>query len=128
MNRRVVIAIVVAAVLGVAVVVGLLVYVIRSGITGGIDAEFGDQHLKTTVALLELHRTRYGRYPDSLNDLKFIGEWDRIALSRVAYAPNPSRDAYYVEVTTGWVGKPTLSLPDEFWQGTGYRPALKPRR
>ena len=127
MNKRLLLTIMAIAVLALLLGGGLLFYVLRSGMTSGIDAQFGDQHLKTTVALLELHRTRYGAYPDSLADLKFIGEWDRIALSRVAYTPAPDRRTYYLEVTTGWLAKPSLTLPEEFWRGTGYSPALKPR-
>ena len=126
MNKRLLVTLGAVAVLALLVGGGLLFWVFRSGITGGIDAQFGDQHLKTTVALLELHRTRYGVYPDTLGDLKFVGEWDRIALSRVAYTPAPDRRSYYLEVTTGWLAKPTLSLPEEFWRGTGYRLGLKP--
>ena len=88
---------------------------------------FGDQHLKTTVALVELHKLRYGRYPKSLRELKFAGDWDRIALDAVAYYTNPEGTAYYVEVERGWAGKPTLDMPAEFWKGTGYSPALKPK-
>ena len=91
-------------------------------IPGGPDQMFGDQHLKTTVALLELHKVRYKKYPASLKDLKFIGDWDLIALRSVSYLPNKDRTAYYVEVQRGWIGKPHLEMPREFWQGTGYRP------
>ena len=88
---------------------------------------FGDQHLKTAVALIELHKVRYGKYPDSLRDLKFTGQWDPIALQRVSYFPNADHSAYYIEVEQGWVGKPTLEMPEEFWKGTGYSPALRPK-
>ena len=37
--------------------------IIASGITRVPDNLFGDQHLKTTVALIELHKVRY--YKDS---------------------------------------------------------------
>jgi hypothetical protein len=40
----------------------------------GPDNMFGDQHLKTAVALIELHKVRYGKYPDSLRDLRFTGQ------------------------------------------------------
>jgi hypothetical protein len=50
---------------------------------------FGDQHLKTTVALIELHKVRYGKYPDSLSDLKFTGECDQIALQGVSLPTQP---------------------------------------
>jgi len=49
------------------------------------------------------------------------------AIQQVRYCPNAARTAYYIEVETGWVGKPTLTMPDEFWRGTGYDPRLKPK-
>jgi len=100
--------------------------IIRSGITKGPDNLFGDQHLKTAVALIELHKVRFGKYPSSLSDLKFTGQWDQIALQSVRYYPNADRTAYYIEVERGWVGKPDLEMPDEFWHGTGYTTSLKP--
>ena len=101
--------------------------IIGSGITPGVDNTFGDQHLKTAVALIELHKVRYGKYPDSLSDLKFTGQWDQIALQSVRYYTNAGRTAYYLEVERGWLGKPHLEMPEEFWRGTGYSPSLKPR-
>jgi hypothetical protein len=101
---------------------------IASGITKGPDNMFGDQNLKTAVALIELHKVRYGKYPDSLQDLRFIGQWDQIALNSVSYYPNENHSAYYIEVERGWIGKPTLEMPDEFWKGTGYSVALKPHQ
>jgi hypothetical protein len=92
-----------------------------------MDNQFGDQWLKTSVALIELHKVRYGKYPHSLSDLKFIGAWDPGALQNVRYHPNADRSAYYLEVKTGWMGKPELRMPDEFWRGTGYDPTLKPK-
>src|SRR3954465_1863887 len=72
---------------GAVCIGGLIYYVSTSGITRPFDNMFGDQHLKTTIALLELHKTRYGRYPESLKELKFAGEWDQMALSAVRYYP-----------------------------------------
>jgi hypothetical protein len=124
---------IVVIVVGSLVVVGALClgaviyYVSTSGITRPFDNMFGDQHLKTTISLLELHRLRYGRYPQSLKELKFVGDWDQLALSAVRYYPASDGSKYYVEVARGWVGKPVLEYPPEFWQGTGYSPSLKPR-
>jgi hypothetical protein len=101
--------------------------IIASGITKGPDAMFGDQHLKTAVALIELHKTRYGKYPETLRDLKFTGQWDLIALQNVGYYPNAERTGYYIEVQRGWIGKPSLQMEDEFWRGTGYSASLKPK-
>jgi hypothetical protein len=106
----------------------VLRYVGTTGITRVFDNQFGDQHLKTAVALIELHKTRYGRYPDSLRDLRFTGEWDAMALNSVAYYPSPNRDAYYVEVERGWIGKPALDVPAGFWEGTGYSESFKPAK
>jgi hypothetical protein len=120
---------IIVGVLVVAVVGGgIIAYrsLIASGITSAFDNKFGDQHLKTAVALIELHKIRFGKYPDSLRDLKFTGEWDQIALMSVRYCPSPNRDAYYIEVERGWIGKPTFTMSPEFWKGTGYSPALKP--
>ena len=112
--------------IGVVVTILVIRSFLASGVTAGPDQMFGDQHLKTVVALVELHKVRYGSYPASLNDLKFIGDWDEIALNSVSYIASSDRQHYYVEVERGWVGKPALDLPAEFWQGTGYDPQLKP--
>jgi hypothetical protein len=125
-------AFVVLVVVAVLVLIATGIFAVRSiiasGITKGPDAMFGDQHLKTTVALIELHKVRFGKYPGSLSDLKFTGQWDQIALQSVRYYPNADRTAYYVEVERGWIGKPDLVMPDEFWRGTGYTVSLKPTR
>lgn len=120
------IVIVIAALLLVAGATLSVRWVVRSGITMGPDNLFGDQNLKTAVALIELHKVRYGKYPASLSDLKFTGQWDQIALHSVRYYPNADRTAYYIEVERGWIGKPDLKMPDEFWRGTGYTESLKP--
>ena len=128
-RRRVV---VVVAVIGGALLIllvgGIFIFrsIVGSGVTMGLDNTFGDQHLKTALALIELHKIRYGKYPDSLSDLKFTGQWDQIALQSVRYYPNADRTAYYIEVERGWIGKPNLKMPPEFWRGTGYSPSLKP--
>src|ERR1700677_3082176 len=116
-----VIIVVCATILALIVGSGLAVRLIgKTGITKETDNLFGDQELKTAVALIELHKVRYGRYPDSLSNLKFAGQWDLTELRHVRYYPNADRTAYYVEVESGWVGKPDLKMPDEFWQGTGF--------
>lgn len=119
-----------AVVLGI-VLVGAIAAVATSrfpGATGGIDEMFGDQHLKTTVALVELHQRRHGRYPETLDDLRFTGEWDRIALTSTQYCTNAEGSAYYVRVKRGWMGEPDLSMPEEFWQGTGFSRSVGPCR
>ena len=62
-----------------------VIYIAAPGGARLLDNEFGDQHLKTTVALLELHEVRHGKYPDSLSDLEFTGQWDQNALQNAHY-------------------------------------------
>ena len=81
------------------------------------DAKFGDQHFKTAIALIELHKTRFGTYPDTLKELKFVGEWDALALSGVEYRRVDA--GYELNLVRGWVGKPEVSYPPEFWKGLG---------
>ena len=81
------------------------------------DEQFGDQFFKTAISLIELHRIRFGSYPDSLADLKFIGQWDQAVLSSVEY--KKVENGYELNLTRGWMGKPSLNYPREFWQGLG---------
>jgi hypothetical protein len=108
----------------------LVIVVLSFGFSGcnvqkEFDQKFGDQHFKTSVALIELHKVRFGEYPNSLKDLKFTGEWDQIALGSVKY--KRVANGYELDVVKGWVGKPELSYPDEFWKGLGVvRSNMKP--
>ena|SRR5512138_1823368 len=83
------------------------------------DAKFGDQNFKSAIALIELHRVRFGSYPDRLSDIKFTGDWDGIWMSAVEYKKLP--DGYELNLIRGWVGTPDLSYPPEFWRGLGLR-------
>lgn len=82
------------------------------------NKKFGDQHFKTAIALIELHKTRFKEYPASLDSLKYTGDWDKMIWSSVKYEKLDS--GYALNLTNGWVGKPnTLKYPKEFWQGLG---------
>lgn len=123
----------VAAIAGALLLCGVIgvvaiVVVARSGITRPIDNVFGDQHLKTVVALVELHKVRFGEYPRALSDLRFTGEWDAVHIASVAYCPADDRRSYHVEVTRGWAFKPDITPSPEFWRHTGFNPALGPCR
>lgn len=124
MKRSNVVVLLTCFVIGIvlAALVGWRIY--KSNFWHGPDAQFGDQHLKTTVALVELHKTRYGRYPSGLEELKFLGDWDPIALNSVRYVANAEGTRYCVEVERGWIGKPKLDVPADFWRNTGYDPSL----
>ena len=89
------------------------------------DQKFGDQHFKTSIALIELYKVRFGEYPNSLSELKFVGEWDHIALGSVSY--KRVANGYELDVVKGWVGRPELSYPVEFWKNLGVvRSNMKP--
>ncbi|PYP18595.1 MAG: hypothetical protein DMD54_04840 [Gemmatimonadetes bacterium] len=83
------------------------------------DAKFGDQNFKSAIALIELHKVRFGSYPDHLSDLRFTGDWDQIWMSAVKYTK--LSDGYELDLVRGWVGTPDLSYPPEFWRGLGIR-------
>lgn len=84
------------------------------------NQKFGDQHFKTAIALIELHKIRYGEYPGSLDSLTYLGDWDQIAFSSVRYTKHP--DGYELDLLNGWMGKPEeLEYPPEFWSGLGLK-------
>jgi hypothetical protein len=71
----------------------LLIIIILSGcIPKGIkdfnesaNQKFGDQHFKTAISLIELHKIREGEYPAALDSLQYLGDWDKIIFSSVKY-------------------------------------------
>jgi hypothetical protein len=80
--------------------------------------KFGDQHFKTAIALIELHKIRFGEYPASIDSLKYTGDWDQIAWMSIEY--HKLDTGYELNLTKGFMGKPaTLHYPDEFWKGLG---------
>jgi len=81
------------------------------------NRRFGDQHFKTVISLVELHKIRTGSYPKSLNDIQFKGDWDAIAISSVEYEKTES--GYNLKLINGWAGMPKLSYPKAFWKGLG---------
>ena len=120
----------IVGVLTLVMLVGGVIYGIQfiseHGVTESVDRTFGDQHLKSAVAMLELHHRRFGQYPDTLKAIKFTGEWDQIWMQGTRYNPSDDRQSYYIEVEQRWIGKPGLTMPDEFWKNTGYDEALRP--
>lgn len=81
------------------------------------DNQFGDQHFKTAITLIELHKVRYGDYPKSLADLKYTGDWDQLAIQSVSYQKVDK--GYVLNLERGWVGKAELEYPPDFWQNLG---------
>ena len=82
------------------------------------NQQFGDQHFKTAISLIELHKIREGVYPESLDSLKYIGDWDGIIFTSVEYKKIDK--GYELNLTNGWLGKPEeLKYPKDFWKGLG---------
>lgn len=81
------------------------------------DKKFGKQNFVSAIALIELHNTRNGNYPESLSDLQFLGDWDAIWISAVKY--KKTKDGYDLHLTRGWVGVPDLTFDIKFKQGLG---------
>lgn len=124
MKRSHAVTILICAAIGISLVALVGWRISQSNFWRGADVQFGDQHLKTTLALVELHKVRYGRYPAALSDLKYLGDWDPIALQSVRYVANPAGTRYCLEVERGWVAKPQLEVRADFWRNTGYDPSL----
>jgi ATP-dependent Clp protease ATP-binding subunit ClpA len=78
-----------------------------------------DQRFKTAIGLIELHHVRFGSYPNSLDDLQFLGGRDRVALAGVRY--EKLRDGYALDMISGEGSTPDLSYPSDFWHGLGLR-------
>ena len=84
------------------------------------NEQFGDQHFKTAIALIELHKIRKGAYPAKLKDLEYTGDWDQIIFRSVKY--KKLDEGYELDLVNGWMGKPQdLTYPDDFWNGLGLR-------
>jgi hypothetical protein len=63
------------------------------------DKEFGDQHFKSAIALIELHKVRFGVYPEQLSELRFSGAWDATTISCVKY--KKVEDGYELDLVRG---------------------------
>jgi hypothetical protein len=82
------------------------------------NEKFGDQHFKTAISLIEMHKLRNGSYPEKLDSLKFLGDWDQIIFHSVKY--KKLSVGYQLDLTNGWIGMPKqLKYPAEFWKGLG---------
>jgi hypothetical protein len=85
----------------------------------GADEKFGKQNFVSAISLIELHKTRNGTYPNSLSDLKYLGDWDPIWISAVKY--EKVFDGYNLFVERGWMGKPNLEFQSGFKHGLGLK-------
>ena len=78
-----------------------------------------DQRFTTAIALLELHRLRFGTYPESFSDLQFVGVYDVRMLQGLRY--EKLSEGYSLDIVMRTGTTPDLSYPAEFWKGLGIR-------
>lgn len=95
----------------------LLLTLASCGADRAAVGRFADQDFKTAIAVIELHNTRFGRYPTSLEELRFLGDWDRSSLVSVEY--RPLVDGYELNLIGPWSEAERPSYPVEFFQGLG---------
>jgi hypothetical protein len=82
--------------------------------------EVGDQQFRSAIAIIELHKVRYGEYPESTSDLRFLGELDQKAIGAVTY--QRMANGYRLDYTNGTMGEiPDLSFATGFREGLGLR-------
>lgn len=82
-----------------------------------------DQHFKSALNNIEMHKLRFGTYPSTFRDLKFLSldssfissmEYQRLDTGyRLNYAGKYASISGETDVTIN------LQYPDEFWQGLG---------
>jgi hypothetical protein len=85
------------------------------------NSQFADQHFKTAISQIELYNIRYGHYPETLDSLDFLGDWDKMIFTSVKYERLDT--GYRLDAVQGIIkGKPSnLNYPKEFWQGLGIK-------
>ena len=103
-----------------AEVVRLLGFEDEVGGTRHEDPDAVDQRFKTAIALVELHRLRFGKYPDSLDDLQFLGASDRRTLAK-GLRYEKLQDGYGLDIVSGKDQKPRVTYLPDFWRGLGIR-------
>lgn len=83
----------------------------------GADQKFGKQNFVSSISIIELHKTRTGVYPNTLRDLKYLGDWDQIWLQSVKY--EKVENGYNLFVVRGYSKEPDLEMPEGFKEGLG---------
>lgn len=82
------------------------------------NEKFGDQHFKTAISLIEMYKLRNGYYPEKLDSLTYLGDWDNVIFHSVRYQKRTI--GYDLDLTNGWIGMPKkLKYPAGFWKGLG---------
>lgn len=84
------------------------------------NSVFGDQHFKTAISLIELHKLRVGEYPIELNRIKYLGTFDSAIFGYVKY--KKLDEGYQLDLLNSYMGRPVdLKYPEDFWKGLGIK-------
>jgi hypothetical protein len=85
---------------------------------------FAEQNFKAAIGNIELHKIRFGRYPETLRDLKFLNALDSSFIGSVEY--RKLENGYELNIKQTYASLSgnsditvALTYPDEFWQGLG---------
>ena len=82
------------------------------------DKDHADQCFKRAISLIELHKIRFGSYPNTLSDsdfTEFMGGWDKSIYHRVRYSK--VEEGYELDINSEEVSE--LEYPLIFWSGLG---------
>jgi len=82
-------------------------------------AQEADQWFKTGIALVELHRIRFGAYPSSLDELAYLGTRDRAAVAGLRY--ERLAEGYALEIVMPRGSAVHISYAADFWRRLGIR-------
>ena len=82
-----------------------------------------DQQFKAALYNIEMHKLRFGSYPDSLRQLKFLS-MDSLSIMGMDYRKLDTGYALnftgkYASISGETDVTINLNYPDEFWQGLG---------
>jgi len=82
--------------------------------------EVNEQHFKTAISLIELHKIRFGSYPESIDSIKYTGIMDKGIQAYVKY--EKIEDGYTLDlINVGPMGIKNIDYPPEFWAGLGLK-------
>ena len=82
------------------------------------ETRHADQYFKRAIALIELHKIRFGEYPDTLKEegfSEFMGDWDKFIYRAIIYSK--IGDGYELNLNS----QESLhrEYPEAFWSGLG---------
>jgi competence protein ComGC len=99
----------------------------RSGVIEKQTSFMTQTTVRIVAGQVEIHRLRHGRYPARLSDIEYLGDWERSLFPLVRYYTDSEGSAYYIEPVNIFGRAAGPSLPEGYWQGTGFSEDLMPQ-